>query len=345
MNVTTTKKNTNFKKSIISIVIISTITGGLVLLENYRQEKAASQFSTQLSHINAPIRPYNEQIVQTNYHEESLQNSLVTTDASALAVIAENHLQVEEPIEFTEVSQEQIMGESSLQTATESTDSHIQLDVLFALSSSTISPEYKLALIKVASQIKAQSDDKKWQVIGHTDKSGRAIYNLKLAQKRAQQVIDFLTEQGVHSSQLTLVTLGEYEATNLDNSTYNKNLRRVEIIEFEPKVSALAMQLQQRYEKIEKQRIRHKLINMAAKDKAEALKAEAALMADKQEKEAIIKHFSLETKKTNNTDVAFDANNPQTREENKEPIVITEPLANNTTYRTNSVTRTQPYTF
>ena len=70
----------------------------------------------------------------------------------------------------------------------------------------------------------------KFVVEGHTDSVGRADFNLKLSQKRAEAVVDYLRSHGV-KSQLEAIGYGETKpiATNRTRAGRAKN-RRVEII-------------------------------------------------------------------------------------------------------------------
>jgi outer membrane protein OmpA-like peptidoglycan-associated protein len=247
----TNKKSTksHFKKSILSIVIISAITGGLVLTVDQDKTDATLELSEQLKSFKTPVRTYNEAIVQTNYLKKSQDDSLSVKEA------------VESPLAEDSNSP---MGDDLVKSGQVKTqqfnvaigDKKTSVDILFDLSSSVIAEQYKLALVKMASDIKKQDPDKQWQVVGHTDKSGRVSYNLQLAHKRAENVLQFLVDQGVDKNRLKVITLGEYEASHLDDSTYNKGLRKVQVSEYRPEVSILAAKVQQGYEQIEKQRIK-----------------------------------------------------------------------------------------
>ena len=48
----------------------------------------------------------------------------------------------------------------------------------------------------------------------HTDSRGKAIYNKWLSQKRAQSAVNYLLKQGIATSRLTAVGLGETELLN-----------------------------------------------------------------------------------------------------------------------------------
>ena len=245
MNTQLPKKSSHLKNAIVGVIALSALTGGLLLLEDYRSTKEAMKFSEHLSRYTVPVKAnyngINDESNNAAFFKRTQDDSLLTTDVNEQAAIAEQNLLTE--------PESSVLNESEINLSKE------VADVYFALSSSVIAPEYKLALVSVAEHIKSQADTKKWQVVGHTDKSGRAAYNLKLAKERAKKVTDFLINQGVSENQLTLFTLGEYEAMKLDNSTYNYGLRKVRVMEYTPETQQLAITVQKRNEKIEQRRI------------------------------------------------------------------------------------------
>ena len=78
MNTNTKSKLSNYNKTILSVVIISAVTGGLVLLENYRKEQAVAKFTEELSHYKAPVKSYSESLEQKAYLTNSEDNSFST---------------------------------------------------------------------------------------------------------------------------------------------------------------------------------------------------------------------------------------------------------------------------
>ncbi|WP_298941294.1 OmpA family protein [uncultured Psychromonas sp.] len=279
MNTQLPKKSSHLKNTIVGVVALSALTGGLLLLEDYRSNKEAMKFSEHLSRYAVPVKANHNSLDSesnnTTFFKRTQDDSLLTTDVSEQAAIAEQNL----------LSQREssVLGESglssselrasrevpSIQSLSKTNESQIDnngltrsednendvADVYFALSSSVIAPEYKLQLVSVAEHIKSQADTKRWQVVGNTDKSGSATYNLTLAKERAKNVADFLVNQGIAEDQLTLLTLGEYEAMKLENSTYNYGLRKVSVMEYKPETQQLAITVQKRNEKREKRRI------------------------------------------------------------------------------------------
>ena len=274
MNTQLPKKSSHLKNAIVGVVALSALTGGLLLLEDYRSTKEAMKFSEHLSRYTVPVKANhngtNDESNNAAFFTRTQDNSLLTTDVSEQAAIAEQNL----------LSQREnsVLGESglsssrevqSIQSLSKTNKSQIDnngltrsednendvADVYFALSSSVIAPEYKLQLVSVAEHIKSQANTKRWQVVGNTDKSGSATYNLTLAKERAKNVADFLVNQGIAEDQLTLLTLGEYEAMKLENSTYNYGLRKVSVMEYKPETQQLAITVQKRNEKREKRRI------------------------------------------------------------------------------------------
>jgi outer membrane protein OmpA-like peptidoglycan-associated protein len=67
-------------------------------------------------------------------------------------------------------------------------------------------------------------------ITGHTDSDGTEKYNQTLSEKRAKSVLDYALVQGVSSSRLSIVGLGETEPIASNETDEGKQLnRRVEI--------------------------------------------------------------------------------------------------------------------
>jgi len=259
---TTHKKLSNYNKALLSVFVVSAITGGLVMLESYRNDQAMTKFNEEVTRHTKPTHVLSAEEHQAINSKIAI-NHIVTPIEESKAIIkkADEQSLNERPIEIIAAT---LSGSPESHPQALNKDDKVNrapkamiksVDVLFELSSSALQPEYQASLIEMAQQIQQQGEDKRWQLVGHTDKSGHALYNLQLAQKRAQQVANFLIEQGVNEQQLTLVTLGEYEAEQRENSTYNQHLRRVQVSEYKPELSTLAVKLQTRYEKGEQQRL------------------------------------------------------------------------------------------
>ncbi|MEW8508765.1 MAG: OmpA family protein [Candidatus Thiodiazotropha sp.] len=103
-------------------------------------------------------------------------------------------------------------------------------NVQFELNSDRISSEYTAVLKRVADSLKARSDIKAIEVIGHTDSTGAADYNQTLSERRAKAVADYLGAQGVGQGLLTSRGMGE-SSPIADNGTQEGRAqnRRVEL--------------------------------------------------------------------------------------------------------------------
>lgn len=80
--------------------------------------------------------------------------------------------------------------------------------VFFDFDESTIKPEFK-PLFDNAVYVLNQSPDLTVEIQGHTDDVGTEKYNLKLSESRAQAVKDYLVEQGIDESRLTVKGFGK----------------------------------------------------------------------------------------------------------------------------------------
>jgi outer membrane protein OmpA-like peptidoglycan-associated protein len=101
--------------------------------------------------------------------------------------------------------------------------------ILFATNSSTLEPEAKRNIIKLAT-ILNKYPDTNILVTGHTDSDGTDDYNQSLSERRAKAVYDYATMQGVPSSRFSVLGLGENEPVATNDTQDGKHLnRRVEI--------------------------------------------------------------------------------------------------------------------
>ena len=332
MNTQLPKKSSHLKNTLVGIIALSALTGGLLLLEDYRSNKEAMKFSEHLSRYTVPVKANNNALDgernNAAFFKRTQDDSLLTTDISEQAAIAEQNLLSEREnsmhsavgLSTAELNSSKFSS-SKLRSSKEAQIDNKGLkdleknkndvtDVYFALSSSVIAPEYKLELVSVAEHIKSQVETKQWQIVGNTDKSGSATYNLKLAKERARKVANFLVNQGVAENQLTLITLGEYEAMQLANSTYNYGLRKVRVMEYKPETQELAITVQKRNEKIEQRRI---ALIERRKDEQKKQEQQRSLFAKQQEKAV--------SQKQQNTPINMYVNDPDTVQVNTDLLL------------------------
>ncbi len=101
--------------------------------------------------------------------------------------------------------------------------------VNFAFNSAELTDEAKGNLDKIA-EVFLEFPDTELMIEGHTDSTGNEDYNMKLSERRAKSVYDYLEADGIESNRMSVTAFGE-TAPRYDNSTKEgqaKN-RRVEI--------------------------------------------------------------------------------------------------------------------
>jgi peptidoglycan-associated lipoprotein len=92
-------------------------------------------------------------------------------------------------------------------------------DVTFAFDHANLSDGAKAALDAFAVKVRSISNDAYVEIQGHTDNIGSEVYNLKLGQKRADAVHQYLNmELGVPLFRMNTISYGEYKPI-ADNST------------------------------------------------------------------------------------------------------------------------------
>lgn len=100
----------------------------------------------------------------------------------------------------------------------------------FSFDGANISGELQSALVDVASVL-VEYHAYNIQVLGHTDNIGNTDYNHALSENRAQQVANFLIQQGILPDRITPVGMGPTSPI-ADNSTAEGRAanRRVELV-------------------------------------------------------------------------------------------------------------------
>ncbi|OOY13246.1 hypothetical protein BMG00_05470 [Thioclava marina] len=103
-------------------------------------------------------------------------------------------------------------------------------DVLFATDSAAVRPDLQRDLYTLAGSLNRYPDTTV-EVIGHTDNTGDAAYNMRLSRQRAQSVASILVNAGVPSYRVLPIGRGEDQpiASNLTAEGRQAN-RRVEFI-------------------------------------------------------------------------------------------------------------------
>jgi outer membrane protein OmpA-like peptidoglycan-associated protein len=101
--------------------------------------------------------------------------------------------------------------------------------VLFISGQADLLPSARSRLSEVAQAL--QQTDNRLTIEGHTDSQGSEQYNEELSLRRAEQVRDFLTAQGVSPDRITVRGLGEFRPVASNATAEGRaNNRRVEIV-------------------------------------------------------------------------------------------------------------------
>lgn len=105
--------------------------------------------------------------------------------------------------------------------------------VLFAVDTSTITPEGKVILDGQAQWLLANRDYRS-VIEGHADEQGTREYNLALGFRRANAVREYLVSRGVPSGRLEVTSFGKERPIEIcsQESCYAQNRRAVTVLSF-----------------------------------------------------------------------------------------------------------------
>ncbi len=117
---------------------------------------------------------------------------------------------------------------AKLENSEEGDSKRTEMMVTFELNSAQLTQNARLTLQQIAA---ALNDPRllrtKIVVKGYTDASGPALYNLKLSERRARSVAEFLLENGLLKERVNIIGIGENKPRVADR--YDPANRRVEI--------------------------------------------------------------------------------------------------------------------
>lgn len=98
-------------------------------------------------------------------------------------------------------------------------------NLLFSGDSMTLKPEGKAECDKLARELLKFPGDT-LVLVGHTDDTGSADYNLKLGERRGQAAKDYLVSQGVAPERIGIRSMGETQPAVPNDSPANRALNR-----------------------------------------------------------------------------------------------------------------------
>ena len=90
-------------------------------------------------------------------------------------------------------------------------------EVLFSTGKAELTPEGKKVLDKQIAWLKG-NPKKKIIVEGYTDPRGTEAYNMKLGEKRANAVKNYITNAGINPNRVAVVSMGETELATTQNT-------------------------------------------------------------------------------------------------------------------------------
>lgn len=110
----------------------------------------------------------------------------------------------------------------------------LSLQIQFDFNSARVSPDSQQALKNLAQALQsAELKSANFHIEGHTDAKGKADYNLRLSQLRADAVRDYLVAQSVDAPRLSTVGKGSKELANAGDpfAAENRRVRIVNLVE------------------------------------------------------------------------------------------------------------------
>ena len=205
-----------------------------------QQELLAQQAQQQLQQEQAAAQQAQQQLqAEQAAHQQAEQNA-----TQAQQQLQQTQQQLPQAQADKEQVRQKLLGQLNQVLETKDTAQGLIVnmpDVLFNLNSASLKPEARERLAKVAGILIAYPDIRV-EVDGYTDNTGTPAYNEQLSQQRADNVRNYLVQQGVPSSSIGAKGFGQNDpiASN-DSPDGRRQNRRVSMVVSGQSIGAQAM--------------------------------------------------------------------------------------------------------
>lgn len=158
--------------------------------------------------------------------------------APAMKVIAEGPLNVQSEIDSSMTATQSAIDKLGEHPDPRDVARALSLQVVNFEVDKAIIPEANKPFLDRAVKLMEQVPDMKLMIIGHTDKTADAAYNMKLSQERAQAMKDYMVSKGADPAKLMTKGMGETDPI-ADNSTEQGRFRnrRIEFTVYDESAS------------------------------------------------------------------------------------------------------------
>ncbi len=159
--------------------------------------------------------------------------------APAMTVMAEGPLNEQSEIDNSLTASQAAMDNLGQNPDPRDVARALSLQVVNFEVDKAVIPDANKVLLDRAVKLMEQVPNMKLMIIGHTDKTADAAYNMKLSQERAQSMKDYLVAQGADPSKLMTKGMGETDPV-ADNSTDQGRFRnrRIEFVVYDETATA-----------------------------------------------------------------------------------------------------------
>ena len=144
--------------------------------------------------------------------------------APAMTVIAEKPLNLQSEVDNSIAAAGTAMDNLGANPSPRDVARALSLQVVHFGVDEAVIPDANKRLLDRAVALMKQVPDMKLMIIGHTDKTADAAYNMKLSQERAQSMKDYMVSQGADPAKLMTKGMGETDPI-ADNSTEQGRFR------------------------------------------------------------------------------------------------------------------------
>lgn len=162
----------------------------------------------------------------TELSAEEITNAFKKQKTRGLVIVPSNQQPANTDSNSAEVAAAPVAADADSYTAVDKAD-QVNIQISFDFDSASLREDQKPKLASLCEAMKSV-DASVFQIIGHTDSSGKASYNERLSLLRAQEVKHFLVNScGIEETRLKAIGMGETVPFDASDPRADSN-RRVE---------------------------------------------------------------------------------------------------------------------
>jgi outer membrane protein OmpA-like peptidoglycan-associated protein len=207
-------------RSFLFVLVLILIVASTACVSSKRFESTVSDVTTRVDGVEGEVEEQGRKIESLEDQDRELVSEINRVEGEVSATAQQADAAQELALEAQRQARGKVVWEVTLS----------EDDVVFGIDQVELSDSGRQRLDELVQQIRQLDQAAYVEIAGHTDSTGSEAYNVQLGRQRAENVRNYLYEQGIPLHMMEVVSFGESKPI-ADNSTAEgrSENRRVEV--------------------------------------------------------------------------------------------------------------------